>query len=44
MGQALPLIDSKGRINGRTWTDGVCWDVNEDGVPSTKPTHWKPLA
>lgn len=24
------------------WTDGVCWDVNEDGVPSTKPTHWKP--
>ncbi len=25
------------------WTDGVCWAVNEDGVPSTPPTHWKPL-
>jgi len=25
------------------WTDGVCWEVNEDGVPSTQPTRWKPL-
>lgn len=25
------------------WTDGVCWEVNEDGVPSVKPTRWKPL-
>lgn len=25
------------------WTDGVCWDVNEDGKPSVKPTRWKPL-
>lgn len=25
------------------WTDGVCWAVNEDGVPSVKPTRWKPL-
>lgn len=25
------------------WTDGVCWDKNEDGVPSVKPTRWKPL-
>ena len=24
------------------WTDGVCWAVNEDGVPSVAPTHWKP--
>lgn len=24
------------------WTDGVCWEVNEDGKPSVKPTHWKP--
>lgn len=24
------------------WTDGVCWGSNEDGVPSVKPTHWKP--
>lgn len=25
------------------WTDGVCWEVNADGAPSTKPTHWKPI-
>lgn len=25
------------------WTDGVCWDANEDGVPSVRPTAWKPL-
>lgn len=25
------------------WTDGYCWDVNEDGAPSVQPTHWKPL-
>ena len=25
------------------WTDGYCWGVNEDGVPSTWPTHWKPV-
>lgn len=25
------------------WTDGVCWEVNEDGVPSVQPTRWKPL-
>lgn len=24
------------------WTDGWCWEVNEDGEPSAKPTHWKP--
>lgn len=24
------------------WTDGICWAVNDDGVPSIKPTHWKP--
>lgn len=23
------------------WTDGYCWQVNEDGKPSTKPTEWK---
>jgi anaerobic selenocysteine-containing dehydrogenase len=26
------------------WTDGVCWEVNEDEVASAKPTRWKPLA
>jgi hypothetical protein len=26
------------------WTDGVCWEINEDGNASVKPTHWKPLA
>lgn len=25
------------------WTDGYCWEVNEDGVPSTKPVLWRPL-
>ena len=25
------------------WTDGVCWESNEDGQPSAKPTRWKPL-
>jgi hypothetical protein len=25
------------------WTDGVCWDLNEDGKPSVKPVRWKPL-
>jgi hypothetical protein len=24
------------------WTDGWCWEVNEDGVSSSWPTHWKP--
>jgi len=23
------------------WTDGWCWHVNEDGVQSVQPTHWK---
>lgn len=26
-----------------SWTDGICWAVNEDGEPSVQPTHWKPL-
>ncbi len=26
------------------WTHGVCWVVNEDGVASIPPTHWKPFA
>ncbi len=26
-----------------SWTDGICWEVNEDGKKSTPPTHWKPL-
>jgi len=25
------------------WTDGVCWEVNEDGKPSTQPTAWTHL-
>lgn len=25
------------------WTDGICWEVNEDLVPSMLPTLWKPL-
>lgn len=26
-----------------SWTDGVCWEVNEDGVASVAPTAWKRL-
>ena len=26
------------------WTDGACWEVNEDGNASTPPTHWKRLS
>ena len=25
------------------WDDGVCWEVNGDGVASVQPTRWKPL-
>jgi hypothetical protein len=25
-----------------SWTDGWCWEVNEDGCRSEWPTHWKP--
>jgi hypothetical protein len=25
------------------WTDGICWQVNEDGVPSVQPVRWRPL-
>ena len=46
------LIDSNNRSCGgwsfvsdqeppESWTDGVCWEVNEDGERSTQPTHWK---
>ena len=24
------------------WSDGVCWEVNEDGKRSAHPTEWKP--
>jgi hypothetical protein len=23
------------------WSDGICWDENEDGNRSVRPTHWK---
>lgn len=26
------------------WTGGVCWEVNEDGKQSVRPTHWRLLA
>lgn len=25
------------------WHNGVCWDINEFGSPSSQPTHWAPL-
>lgn len=24
------------------WSDGYCWEVNEDGGRSAWPTHWAP--
>lgn len=24
------------------WTDGICWNCNEDGKPSTRPVGWSP--
>ena len=24
------------------WTDGVCWDEDENGLASPRPTHWRP--
>jgi len=26
-----------------SWTDGICWEVNEDGEPSVQPESWKEL-
>jgi hypothetical protein len=26
-----------------SWSDGVCWEVNDDGKKSVEPTQWKPL-
>jgi hypothetical protein len=28
----------------RDWCDGCCWDSNSNGVASTQPTGWQPLA
>ena len=25
------------------WTDGICWQSNEDEQASIQPTHWKSL-
>lgn len=24
------------------WTDGICWEINEDGDPSDRPVSWRP--
>lgn len=26
-----------------SWTDGICWDSNEDGEKSAEPIGWKPM-
>lgn len=26
------------------WTDGVCWESNEDGIASIQPIQWKKLS
>lgn len=47
------LLDSDGKDCGSwafvtdqeppdCWTDGYCWEVNEDGVRSMQPIAWKP--
>lgn len=25
------------------WTDGICWESNDDGFPSVLPDEWAPL-
>jgi len=30
-------------IHPKCWTEGACWDANDDGEPSTKPIRWLPL-
>ena len=51
--QADALMDSDGNTCGAwafvtdqeppaCWTDGWCWEVNEDGEPSAQLTHWRP--
>lgn len=48
------LVDSDGHSCGSwcfvedqeppdSWTDGFCWEVNDDGQKSVEPTHWRPL-
>jgi hypothetical protein len=27
-----------------SWTDGICWESNEDGEPSVQPVQWKVMA
>lgn len=47
------LLDDKGRECGGwaavgddyppSWTEGICWEINEDCVASDQPTHWCPV-
>lgn len=48
------LLDSKGEGCGGwcfvedqdypdCWTDGICWEENEDGNKSVYPVAWKPI-
>ncbi len=33
----------EGQDEPDSWTDGICWEVNEDCEASVLPTGWKPL-
>ena len=48
------LVDAEGRDGGGwsfvedqeppgCWTDGICWEQNEDGIKSVLPVRWKHL-
>lgn len=48
------LIDTEGNecegwhfmgdgVPPESWTDGVCWEKNDEGKPSVQPTRWAPL-
>ncbi len=54
IGPGDDLLDSKGNPCGGwhivedqeppdCWTEGVCWEQNEDGVRSVPPSEWKAL-
>lgn len=36
------VADREG-IHPQCWTNGRCWDLNENNEPSAKVTHWQPL-
>lgn len=37
------MVDDWAQEPPESWTDGVCWGTNHDGVPSVQPVSWRPL-